>query len=362
MPPGRAVTGYLFAVAITALATAVAWLMRGRETPADVVMLYLLGVVIASIKFDFRVSIATALLGVLAFDLVFVPPYLTLTVSDWRHAVTFGVMLLVAVVIAGLTQRVRNEAEVARALGEAQDRAALERLRSTLLSGISHDFRTPLAVMKGTASTLLEDDATLSPAARKELLSTLLDECDHLERLVHNVLTLTRLESGEVRVRRELQSAEELVGGALRRVDSLLAERDVGVTVPPDLYVHCDAVLIEQLLINLLENAVKHTPAHTPLELAAALVDGELVIEVRDRGPGLEPSEAGAAFDKFQRRPGSSGMGVGLTICRAIATVHGGRVWVESRAGGGAIFKLALPRAQSATLSDGQLTMTERPA
>jgi two-component system sensor histidine kinase KdpD len=257
-----------------------------------------------------------------------------------RLADAFVTQMAIALLRADLTEK----SEAARLEAET------ERLRSTLLSSISHDFRTPLAVMKGTASTLLEDEATLSEAARHELTATLLEESDHLERLVHNVLTLTRLESGSVTPKKELQSAQELVGGALARVERLLGARDVRVDVSPDLLVPCDAVLIEQALVNLLENAVKHTPERTPIDVVARAADGELWIEIADRGPGLDPTEIERAFEKFHRGRRGTGVGLGLAICRAVADAHGGRITAENRAGGGASFKLALPGQRSATI------------
>jgi two-component system sensor histidine kinase KdpD len=494
-PGDQGIKGYGVAAVTVAMATVVAYGIFGRHDLADIVMTYLLGIVFVATRFGFRASIAGAILSVLSFNFFFIPPYLTFTVSDFRHVVTFAVMLLVAVVIAGLTQRVKDQVAVAQRserrtavlyamsrelsrtqgleallrvaarhieevfesqvavfipgragelekvyasfnleipldkeggivrwvsanrreaglgtstlagdrgfyaplvasgterdlvgvlalvpkaptrfddpeqrrladafatqmamaiergrLAEETQRARLEveteQLRSTLLSSVSHDLRTPLAVMTGAASTLVDDDTTLPPATRKELAQTLLEETERLERLVRNLLDMTRLESGAVRVNKEWQSVEEVVGAALNRTEGRFATRQVTANVPGDLLAPFDGVLIEQVLVNLLENATKYTPVVTPIEVHAAAMTGEVVVEVNDRGPGIPAGEESRIFEKFHRGPSERtavGVGLGLTICRAIVLSHGGRIWVESRAGGGASFKFTLP-------------------
>jgi two-component system sensor histidine kinase KdpD len=342
----RAALEIVATVTAPAAVSAVAGLLLGPDVLADVAMLYLLGVVVVSLRFGFRAAIASAVLSVLCFDFFFILPYLTLTVADVRHVITFGVMLLVAFVIAGLARRVRNE-EATRLEVET------ERLRNTLLSSISHDLRTPLAVMKGAASTLV-DREDLDPEVRRELLHSLLEESERLERLVGNVLDMTRLQAGGVKLRRELQSVEELVGGALNRLEPVLKGRPVSALVPSSLYVTCDAALVEQLLVNLLENAVKHTPEATAIEVGASAAARELLIHVRDRGKGLGPDELETAFEKFNRgrQRRGSGVGLGLAICRATAEAHGGRVVAANHAEGGAVFTLILPWEPSAALSE----------
>lgn len=486
---------YLAAAGAVIGATLLAYALFGRQELADVVMVYLLAIVGISMRFGFRASVATSVLGVLAFDYFFVQPYLTFTVSDLRHIVTFGVMLLVGVVIAGLTQRVRDQAEVARqserrtsvlytmsrelarmdglgaivntagrqlepifesriailtvekdgkisatyatqgfapplekeegvvrwvlshrkaaglgtatlagstglyvplvaagadgsALGvlaiyasdadrladpdqkrladafatqiaaaleraqlaEETERARLqietEQLRSTLLSSVSHDLRTPLAVMKGAASTLVADDAELSSALRKDLHVALLEETERLERQVQNLLDMTRLESGAVRLKKEWYSLQEIVGATWSRMEPRLAKRAVTIDVDADLMVPVDNVLIEQVVANLLENAAKYTPMGSPIEVTAAREGETVTISVADRGPGIPSDERDLIFDKFHRGPSErtrGGVGLGLTICRAVVVAHGGRIWVDDREGGGATFRFSLP-------------------
>jgi two-component system sensor histidine kinase KdpD len=222
-----------------------------------------------------------------------------------------------------------------------------ERLRTALLSSLSHDLRTPLGAITGAASSLLEEQSGLSAATRRDLLQTILEEAERMTRLIANLLDMIRVESGALEVQKEWQPLEEVVGVALIRLDVRLRDHPVQVRLPPDLpLVPLDAVLIEQVFVNLLENAVKYTPAGTAIEISAAAEGNVVRVEVADSGPGLPVGEEGRVFDKFYRAPGAvaqSGIGLGLTICRGIITAHGGRIWAENRPGGGAAFRFTLP-------------------
>jgi two-component system sensor histidine kinase KdpD len=157
---------------------------------------------------------------------------------------------------------------------------------------------------------------------------------------------MTRLEAGALKVRKEPQSIEEVVGAALNRMEDRLRGREVRTSVPRDLpLVPFDPALIEQVLINLLENATKYTPAGSPIDVSAQGNEDDVAVEVADRGPGVAPENAERVFDKFYRvqEGEGGGAGLGLTICRGIVSAHGGRIWVEERPGGGALFRFTLP-------------------
>ncbi len=474
-----------------ALATAISWTAFGPNQLPDVVMVYLLGIVLVALRFGYGPSLLAAVLSVLLFDFFFIPPLYTFAVRDLSHIVTFGVMFLVALVISGLTQRVRAQAEAAAqreqrtaslyalsrelaatkqvediaqiaarhlfdALGmhaallvptperssvvavhagrhalEIDDKergvaewvwdheraagfstetlpsaratylpllasrgkvavlgvrpddpkrlltpetrqhlaafanqiaSAIERtelaseaqwaqlqmeteqMRSSLLSSVSHDLRTPLAVVTGAASTLLED--TVGAATRRELTETILQEAQRLNRLVRNLLDMTRLEAGALRVKKEWQPLEEVVGSALNRMDDALAGRQLAIDLARDLpLVPLDAVLIEQVLVNLLENAVKYTPPGSAIEISAAIRPGGVEVVVADRGPGIPSGEEQRIFEKFHRAQGApgGGVGLGLAICRGIVMAHGGQLFAGNREGGGAEFRFQLP-------------------
>jgi two-component system sensor histidine kinase KdpD len=455
---------------------------------ADVVMVYLLGIVLVSLRYGLAPSLCAAVGAVLAFDFFFIPPYYTFAVADLRHFVTFAVMFLVAAVISGLTKRVRDQAEAARErevrtaslyalsralasaksgreilgagtkqiqelfggrvaalvpspsgplvsnvegawtyelddkergvaewvwehgrpagvgtdtlpsslgtylpiegsegrlgvigvvadehhikddqqrqhleaflaqIGSALDRVRLarqahsaqlrveaEQLRNSLLSSVSHDLRTPLAIITGTATTLTNDK--LDAAVRRDLAETIVEEAERLNRLVRNLLDMTRVEAGALVIHKEWQPVEEVVGSALGSVETILGARPIKTDLSSELVAPFDAVLIQQVLINLLENAVKYAGADTPITISARGRKREVEIIVADRGPGLPAGEEARIFDKFYRaeKGKGGGVGLGLTICRGIVTAHGGRIWASNRDGGGARFHFTLP-------------------
>ncbi len=234
----------------------------------------------------------------------------------------------------------------AQAAALAEVRARSEAVRSALLSAVSHDLRTPLAVIT-EAATMLRDDAELLTATqRSEMLVTVCDEAERMDRLVENLLDMTRLESGNVSITRDWVPCEELIGAALNITKTKVANLDIRTNVPPGLPpVAVDPSLIEQLLANLFENAVKYAGSHATLDIEARHEDDSLMIEVADNGPGIPAGTEERIFEKFfQASPKkSSGAGLGLAICRAIVEIHGGTISAANRPAGGAVFRMSLP-------------------
>jgi two-component system sensor histidine kinase KdpD len=482
---------WLWACSTVAAATGIAAVMFPYFELLDLVMVYLLGIVVAAIRTSRWPTLAATLLSIAAFDFFFVPPYYTFAVADVRYAVTFGVMLVVALVISGLTLRVREQAEAARgrerrtaalfnlsrdlarerkkdrlseiavkhvsevfrsqvvilvpdeqghlavpstgvgtfALDEKergvaqwvmenrqaagcgtdtlpgakalylpmiassgpvgvvgilpenpgvpfepeqvhlletfadQTAMAMERvilaqeaqkervsaetqsLRNVLLCSVSHDLRTPLAAITGSADTLLRGGEGLDAGTRNGLIRSIHEEAERLNRIVRNVLNMTRLESGAIRIRKEWQALEEIVGVVIDRLSGRLNGHTLDVRMPEDLpLVPFDPLLVEQVLTNLLENALRYTPPGTPVELTARMQGAGVLVEMADRGPGIPEGQQERIFDKFTRGkvPGG-GVGLGLSICRVIIEAHGGRIWAENRPGGGAVFRFTLP-------------------
>jgi two-component system sensor histidine kinase KdpD len=486
-------SAYGKAIAVVALSTLIAYALFPSFEQANLVMVYLLGVVLVAARWGRGPSVLASILSVAAFDFFFVLPYLTFAVSDTQYLVTFGVMLLVALVISNLTVRLRLQAQAARererrtavlyaasrdlaatrGLGNLLDAAVkhiadvfqsqvvalipaedgrlrpegaspakstlepdegavaqwvfthgevagmgtdtlpgakalylpltssrgtvgvlgvsptnprqllapeqlhlletfanqtalaierarfaeeaeqsrvqieTERLRNTLLSSVSHDLRTPLAAITGAASSLVDDQETLDGIAQRELAQTIYEEATRLNRLVSNLLDMTRLESATVAVEKRWESLEEVIGGALARLEPLLGNRPVAVHLPPNVpLVPLDSVLIEQVLLNLLENALKYTPPASPIDLTVTLAPEHVQVAVADRGPGIPVNDRERVFAKFYRghgATGAQGAGLGLAICRAIIEAHDGRIWAEARPGGGAVFRFTLP-------------------
>jgi two-component system sensor histidine kinase KdpD len=483
---------YLAAALVPVLLTVGALPLRGTiGRTIDYAMLFLLGVVFVAARSPRGPSVVASVLSVALFDWFFVPPYNTFAVTDVQYILTFGVMLLVALVMGNLTRLVRGQAEAARErerrtamlyafsrdlaaarlrpdlarvtlqrlhalfgggvtlllpdehglltriawlpeeessekglsvarwvfergqpaglgtstlpasealyvplqtpgrrlgvigirpeppdrfgdpgqrrllesmvdqaavalersdLADAARRAHIdaeaERLRTSLLTSLSHDMRTPLGAIQGAASALLsEGPNALRDSAQRELAETVLEESRRMDRLVANLLDMIRLETGALGVQREWQVLEDIVGVALIRLQQRLREHPVTTRIPPDLpLVPVDEVLLEQVFVNLLENAAKHTPAGTPIEIGARALEGEVEVWVADRGPGLPVGEEERVFEKFRRGgSGAAGVGLGLTIVRGILRAHGGRIFAAQRPGGGAVFTFFLP-------------------
>ena len=243
-----------------------------------------------------------------------------------------------------------ERARIAESVEAARIAAQSESLRNTLLASISHDLRTPLAILAGAGSTLAQHGASLDEATRISLARSIEATARDMSQLVSNVLDLTRFEAGEVTLRRDWQAVDDLVGTALQRLESRLATYPIELSLPSDLPpVYVDAALIVQVFSNLFDNIAKYTPAGTRV-CVSALADGSFVrLFVDDEGPGFPPGEAARLFGKFQRgtEEGTiTGVGLGLAICRAIVGAHGGTIEAETRPGGGARFELTLPATE----------------
>ena len=485
--------GYVWAVVVTVASTVLAHLMFGRFELANLIMVFLLGVVFIATRFGRGPSIFASFLGVAIFDLFFVTPYFSFSVSDSQYLVTLLAMLTVAMLISNLMANVRSQAKVAghrerratvlyamsRDLTASQNedeivRAAVhhlysefgsrnvilfpdtngriiyptgqaiteslhaadlsvaqwvmdhneiagqgtdtlpgaeavyfplsnketvlgvlvllpvnlrrvflpeqqklletflaqiaqaitrvrlteqarkaqvemeaERLRNSLLSSISHDLRTPLATIVGSASALVEEDNTLKAENKRELSRAIYDEAQRMSTLVNNILDMARLDAGAVELNKQWVPLEEMIGAVLTLLQKRLAGRLVTVKLPPGIpMIYVDAVMIEQVLINLLENVLRYTPEGSPVEIRAEASPSAVEISIADRGPGIPEGSENKLFEKFyrvQREAAQSGVGLGLTICRAIIEAHGGRIQAQNRPTGGAVFSFIIP-------------------
>lgn len=485
--------GWFLGPVFTVLVTALAMWAGPRFQLADVLILYLLGVVVIATNFSVAASVFSAVISVLAFDFVFCAPPFTFSIPDLKSAITCAGMLVVAVVISRLTGRLRD-AEVkargreartsvlyalSRALSEATNPAELaavaashverltgipasalivdergelapvgsgslalderqleivrgtwsggthlrqravwrtrgrelvllplvgaqdpvgllvldgderealgsdgehelvevcvrqaalaierfalseratatllametERARSALLSSLSHDFRTPLATIVGAGKSLVEYGSELDATERRDLAHGIVDEGERLNRLLNNVLAMTRLESGSLDVKKSPCAIEEIVDSALRRFGARLESRKIDVRVPCDApLVSVDPSLIEQVVINLVENALRHTPEGSAIDIAVRSEGTEVALCVADHGPGVPAEDEVRIFEKFYRSHTADqrdgGMGLGLAICKAAARAHGGRMEARNRPGGGLEVTLVLP-------------------
>ena len=333
---------YAVALIVVAVCTLVALPLRPYLAAANLVMIYLIGVVGVAAKLHRRAALLTSILSVAAFDFFCVPHYFSFAVADSEYVITLAVMLVVALIISGMTSRIRIQEAAA---AEREARVQSESMRTSLLSAVSHDLRTPLASITGAAATLRRHWNQLDEKTRDELLASVTDESDRLNRLLNNLLEVTRLEGG-VRLHKDWFPLEEIVGAALHRLERQIARRKVLADIPANLpMVAIDDVLMEQVFINLIENALKYTPEGSPVEVIARSGANGVEVEVLDRGPGFAAGQESRVFDKYFRGRTNEvrGAGLGLAICRAIIDAHGGSIKAENRKDGGAIIRFQIP-------------------
>ena len=231
---------------------------------------------------------------------------------------------------------------------QAAIEAESEKLRNTLLSGISHDFRTPLTTIVGSATSLLEQGAALDDDHRQALLHNVLGEAQRMHTLMSDLLDLTRMEEGAVRPNCEWCPAEDLIGEAIAALEARLQRHQVRTVVPAEAVVWCDARLVEQALSNLLDNAVRYTPPGCRIEVRIESRPGAWSLVVEDEGPGLPPGQEREVFKKFSRgrhEPAGSGTGLGLAICAAVAELHGGSI--DAATTRGACFTMHFPQPEA---------------
>jgi two-component system sensor histidine kinase KdpD len=487
---------WLISILGVVVSSAVAWAMFPFFDLPDLIMVYLLGITVVGLFATRGATLLAAGLGVLAFNVLFVPPRFSLDVASQHYLLTFAVMFVVATVIGSLTLRLRQQVTLAReselravilhrlsrrlaalrgvepiieatleevaaalqmeavaflpddsgktafysgrplAVPPAEKEAAVaqwvfdnarpagagtgtldsaaltqvpirvadaaplavlaiapptgagglrpdqmellgslcgqaamalqvdrlelrrraaeaeiesERLRSSVLSTVSHDLRTPVASIQGCAESLLESERAIAPETRRELLRTIADESRRIDGMISNLLDMTRLEGDGLRLNRVPLPVDEIVGSALSAMETRLSGRPVHVDIPSNIaFVSADEMLIQHVLLNLLENAIKYSPEGSAIEIQAREESNAVVLEVADRGAGLAPGEEPLVFEKFHRgREGrkTGGVGLGLAICKAIVEAHGGRIAARNNSHGGASFAATLPKA-----------------
>jgi two-component system sensor histidine kinase KdpD len=243
--------------------------------------------------------------------------------------------------IAAAIERLRSSAAIRDAEAEIQ----AERTRNALLNAVSHDIKTPLASIYGAATSLLEEEQRLSPENRRDLVESISSEAERLNRVVNNLLEMTSLDSG-LQAKKDWRPLEEIVGAALALLEKPLRDRSVTTHIDEDMpWICVDDILIEQVFVNILENAVKYTPAGAAITITAHREGDRAVIAVTDSGAGLAPDDVNHVFEKFYRGKsvGVRGVGLGLAICRAIVLGHGGSISAGNSPEGGAVFRFELP-------------------
>src|SRR5215510_5862150 len=275
---------YVIGLGGVVLCTAISIPLRSHLVLSTFAMLYLLGIIVVSMRCQRRAAVLNALLSVTAFYYFCVPVHDSFVLEDSNYIITLVVMLIAALVISTLTFKIR--AQAADAIN-AEIAIQTERTRNALLSAVSHDIKTPLASIYGAATSLLEENERLDDSQRQDLIESIAAESERLNRVVSNLLEMTRLEAG-VELRRDWYPLEEIVGAALTRVEKLLRARTVTTTIPADLpLILLDDVLIEEVFTNVFENAAKYTAPGTPIDISAVESGEKVIVFVRDSGPGF---------------------------------------------------------------------------
>ncbi len=329
---------YICAFGVISILTVPGFFLRQVLDTSTIAMFYLLGVVGIAFWWGRGPALSASFLSALMLDYFITVPYFSFAISNPQSWISLFVMLVESLVISALAAKSR-EGETHRIAAET------EKNRSALLSAVSHDLRTPLTAIEGAASSLVADQ-NLGPEERSKLCQMIFDESERMNRLVQNLLDMTRLQTEVPQLRKEWQSMEELVGMALGRLKNRLASRPFTLDLQPGLpLIRVDGLLVEQLLLNLLENALNHTSAGTPIQLSVKSVGDMVELEIADRGHGIKSGEEKIIFEKFTRgyHGDKGGSGLGLSICRAIAQAHGGTIGARNRPEGGASFVVRLP-------------------
>ena len=316
---------------------------RISQTPMLIPMFFVLGVFLISVLTSgYRWGVAASLLSVLAVNFAFTFPYFEFNFSIPVNFFSAVVMLVVAIVTCALTKKI-TYAEKLKADSER------EKMRANLLRAVSHDLRTPLTTIYGSSAMLLENFDRFSDADRRKLLQGIRDDAQWLVGMVENLLSVTRLDNGELRLNKTETVLEELIDTVLVKFHKRCPTQNVAVAIPEDfLSIPMDAVLIGQVLTNLLENAVIHASGMTLLELLVTLEDRHVRFTVRDDGCGIAPDRLEDLFTGYLGSSDRQGdalrrnMGIGLSVCATIVKAHGGRITAKNRPTGGAEFTFTL--------------------
>jgi K+-sensing histidine kinase KdpD len=358
----RVNSNYLWSGAIAAAAALGMLPVRGTLGVLNVFLIFLLVSFVQALVFGAGPAAFGVTVCFLAFDFFYIPPYHTFTIHDPAHVIALFIYLGIAIVTGQLVTRLRGQTEAAiRAESRATMLSQSDRMKSSLLAAVSHDLRSPLAAIKASATSLLDSSVEWDAPARTEFLSAINEETDRLNRMVGNLLDLTRIEAGVLQPDREWYDVSEVIEDVAERLSPVAAaaghriDTDVGAALP---LVRLDYVEIAQVLSNLVENGIKHTAPGTTIEIIAACQAGEIVVTVQDDGQGVPAEAFDRLFDPFFRSGSgraSSGSGLGLAICRGFVEAHGGRIWAERRSRGGTAFRFTLPLEKQPGISDACL-------
>lgn len=331
-------------------ATVLALLFRHvTHNDINIMMIYVLAVfLIARFTDGYVPGILASFICVIAVNLIFTLPYMRLNFVISGYPLTFLGMILISVITSTMTTHLKLQNHLITEREKLLLEAEKETMRANLLRAISHDLRTPLTSMIGTGTTYLEQEEILLPEQKREMIRTILDDSNWLLNMVENLLSVTRIRGNRMTVTKTAEPLEEVVSEAIQRFLKRLPGTEFSVCIPDEfLFVPMDAKLIEQVIINLLENAVYHGSCAKPVELTVTADSDYAFFKIRDYGAGIDPLILPAIFDGYTTNPNSSsdtrkGMGIGLSICKTIISAHGGTIQAANE-DPGAAFLFTLP-------------------
>ena len=370
--------GYLVSLLGTAVVTALLVPFREQINSTTTALAYLLLVLFVALFWGSRPALVASVFAVLCLNFFFLPPLYTLSVAHPENWIALFAFFTTALAVGQLSAREkrraeeaeRGEREVARLYKELQtafERASeaealkrSERLKSALLDAVTHDLRTPLTSIKASITTLLDEtrapEFALDQESRNEMLQVIDEESDRLNRFITGLIELARIDAGELQLRRQWGAIDEIISTALARAQPLTQGREVEVEIEPELpVVRVDERAVSEVVYTLVDNAAKFSPRGTKVKIVASLVDGMIRMAVEDQGEGVPADLRERVFDKFFRatRDGDvstqrpSGTGMGLAIAKGIVDAHEGKIWIESRPGGGTRVVFTLPIGDS---------------
>lgn len=303
------------------------------ENSANIALVYITALVLtARFTQGYLYGIAASVVSVIGINYLFTYPYFQVNFTLTGYPVTFVFTLIISLVVSTMTTRIKEQADALVEREKLLMDAEKEKMRANLLRSVSHDLRTPLTGIIGNSSAYLDHYDSLTEKERLRLVAHIREDSNWLLNMVENLLSVTRIQESSMKIATSLESVEEVISEALMRFHKRFPDAEVKVQVPDELLmVPMDAMLIEQVIINLLENAMVHSGSHLPVELTVTCSDDQAAFCIRDYGIGIAPDKLSTIFDGSSYNPGSSsdghrGMGIGLSICKTIITAHGGAI------------------------------------
>lgn len=321
------------------------------ENPANIALLYLLGIIAVSyLTNGYLYGLLACCMGVFFINCFFTYPYFQVNFILADYPFTFLFMFVASAITSTTTSHLKNQAETLALHKKQLAEADKEKMRANLLRAVSHDLRTPLTSIMGALSTLEESDEDYTPQERREVIHTIYNDANWLLNMVENLLSVTRIQTGASKLKKSPEMVEEVVGEAVVRFKKRFPDAEIEVSIPDEiLLIPMDAMLIEQVLMNLLENAVVHSKSHSPTRLIVENLPDHICFRIIDQGVGIDVERLETIFDGTGNSGSSDvrkGMGIGLSICKTIISAHNGTIIARNH-DPGAEFLFTLPKEES---------------